>query len=129
MAHKGVAPLPKGAAPAKGGKKASPRTPKGSARGEEKKDDDGPGKYEETSASAFIPEGPSPTSREECFAALNFEDLPNRSVWEEVVMNMLRDKFMKLVNIFTHYCKQGSDCGSVETASRLKLGAPGPKQQ
>ena len=72
---------------------------------------------------------PSPTSREECFTALNFEDLPNRSVWEEVVMNMLRDKFMKRVNLFTHYCKQGSDCGSVETASRLKLGAPGPKQQ
>eukprot|EP00966_Prymnesium_polylepis_P210515 4874991-Prymnesium_polylepis.1 len=112
---------PKGASPAKGagkgGKKAAdaPMT-------KDDGDDDAAATYE-SGASAFIPEGPTPTNREECFAAFNFEDLPNRSVWEEVVLNMLRDKFLKIVNVFTHYCKQGSDCASVETASRLKLGA------
>jgi len=69
-----------------------------------------------------MPEGPGPTTREEVFAALNFEDLPNRSVWEEVVLNMLRDKFQKLVLVFTHYCRQGSDCATIDTASKLKLG-------
>lgn len=74
-------------------------------------------------ALSVLPEGPSPASRDEVFAALNFVDLPNRSVWESVVLNMLRDKFSKLVLVFTHYCKQGSDCASIQTTSRLKLGA------
>ena len=121
MAPKGVSPIKSSAAMPAKGKGKSPRTPKGGAGSGRGEDDGFSGVRDDMSA--FVPEGPSPKTRDECFAALNFDDLPNRSVWEEVVNNMLRDKFSTMVEVFNYYCKHGSDCATIEGASRLKVGA------
>ena len=76
---------------------------------------------------AFLPEGPVPTTLKDALAELQFDGLPNRSVWDAEVQNMLKDNFAKLAGIFCHYCKQGSqgsDYASIETTSRLRLGQP-----
>ena len=57
---------------------------------------------------------------------LNFDDLPNRAVWEDVVTNMVRDKFSQFVDVYNYYCKHGSECLTLGMATRLKIGEAAP---
>jgi len=122
MGPKGASPIKSSTPPVKSkGKPAAPARGSSSGRLTDNRDDGVRSSREDLPA--YMLDGPLPKTRDECFACLNFDDLPNRSVWEEAVTNMLREKFSKIVDVFIFYSKHGSECATIEAASRLKLGA------
>ena len=62
---------------------------------------------------------PAPTNTEEVLAAINLEGLPHCPT--EQILDILKEKYSDLVAVFANYCKQGSECTTISSSTRLKV--------
>ena len=102
----------------KGGAKAD-ATPKGGAKGKKGKE----AEAEVSTGATPVASRPAPKNKEEVLAQVNLDGLPHCP--NDQILEILREKYDRLVAVFIHYCKQ-SECKTLEQATRLRLGTPRP---
>lgn len=61
----------------------------------------------------------APQNKEEVLAQVNLEGLPHCPT--EQIIDILKDKYDQLVAVFAQYCKQGSECTTIASSTRLKI--------
>lgn len=61
----------------------------------------------------------APTNKDEVLALVNLDGLPHCPA--EQVIDALKERYESLVAVFTQYCKMGSECTTILSATRLKL--------